>query len=381
MTDLLTTFQDRTPAIVDLLARLVEHESPSDDKAMVDRLITFIHDAAQVRGASSLRRFPTQDVGDCLLAKWNESAPGKPILFLCHADTVHPAGTLAGHPVRQDDGRLYGPGALDMKAGIALALEVIEGLRARGDLPARPIWLLVTSDEEIGSGTSEPIIVETAQQAGLVLTMEPAAPGEALKIARKAVMTYRLDIEGRASHAGNAPEQGLNAIIEFAQQAMRIHALNDYQRGTSLSVTQVQGGTASNVIPAHVTALIDGRCLTLAAASAIRAFMTQLTPFIPGCHVKVTPLHERPPLEFNAQMQRDFEQVKAVGERVGVTVRGESVGGGSDGSITAAHGIPTLDGLGPAGDGMHATHEHVLISSLARRAALAAGILQQWDMR
>jgi glutamate carboxypeptidase len=379
MMDYQAYFEGRLPSMLDLLTKLVTLESPSDDKRLVDRVVMFAADEASNRGAQ-ITHFPMQDVGDLALAKWNADAPGKPILFLCHLDTVHPAGTLAGRPVRVDDGRFYGPGALDMKAGAMLALEVISALRERGELPPRPIWLLLTSDEEIGSPASEPVIEQVARQAGLVLTMEPAAPGEALKIARKGVGTYRIDIEGKAAHAGSEPEKGLNAIIEFAQQALRLNGLNDLKRGTSVSVTQVTGGTASNVIPAHVTAMVDVRALTAQALTELHDAVMSAVPFIPGCHVKVTRLHYRPPMEFNAQMQRDFAQAKAIGERVGVTVRGESVGGGSDGSITAALGIPTLDGMGADGEGMHAVHENVLISSLPRRAALIAGILRDWVM-
>lgn len=379
MLDYLNYFEAKLPSMLDLLSRLVTLESPSDDKTLVDRVVMFAADEASNRGAA-ITHFPMQDVGDLALAKWNADAPGKPILFLCHLDTVHPAGTLAGRPVRIEDGRFYGPGALDMKAGAMLVLEVISGLRERGELPPRPIWLLLTSDEEIGSPASEPVIEQVAREAGLVLTMEPAAPGEALKIARKGVGTYRIDIEGRAAHAGSEPEKGLNAIIEFAQQVLRLNGLNDLKRGTSVSVTQVTGGTASNVIPARVTAMVDVRFLTVQAMHDIHESIMDAEPFVPGCHVKVTGLHRRPPMEYNAQMQRDFAQAKAIGERVGVTVRGESVGGGSDGSITAALGMPTLDGMGADGEGMHAVHEHVLISSLPRRAALIAGILRDWVM-
>jgi glutamate carboxypeptidase len=379
MSDYRAYFEARLPAMLDLLTKLVTLESPSHDKRLVDRVVMFAAEEASQRGAQ-ITHYPMQDVGDLALAKWNADAPGKPILFLCHLDTVHPAGTLAGRPVRIEDGRFYAPGALDMKAGAMLALEVISGLRERGEFPARPIWLLFTSDEEIGSPESEPVIEQVARQAGLVLTMEPAAAGEALKIARKGVGTYRIDIEGRAAHAGNEPEKGANAIIEFAQQALRLNALNDLRRGTSVSVTQVGGGTASNVIPAHVTAMVDVRFATLQAMQDIHEAIMNAAPFVPGCHIKVTELHRRPPMEFNAQMQRDFAQAQAIGERVGVAVRGESVGGGSDGSFTAALGIPTLDGLGADGAGMHAAHEHVLISSLPRRAALIAGILREWVM-
>lgn len=378
MSDMIAYFETRIPLMLDLLTELVRRESPSDDKAAVDAVITYVGEAAQARGAASIERFPLSEVGDCLLAKWNPDAEGQPILFICHQDTVHPIGSLAKMPIRVDDGKFYGPGALDMKAGTMLALETIEGLRARGDLPARPIWLLATSDEEIGTHHCEPIIERAARQAALVLCMEPAAVDEALKIQRKGVAGYDIEIVGRASHAGNAPEQGVNAIIAFAQQALRLNALNDLRRGTSVSVTTVQGGTKSNVIPAHVRAEIDVRFITVQTMHNLHEQIMDAEPHLPGSVVNIALRSRRPPMEFNDQMRRDFEQAQQIGAALGLTVRGESVGGGSDGSLTAAWGIPTLDGMGATGTGMHADDEQVWISSLARRAALIAGILRGW---
>src|SRR5690606_2388933 len=186
---------------------------------------------------------PVAEVGDMRLAKWNENAPGLPILFLIDIDTVWPIGTLAARPVRIDDeGRLFGPGAIDMKAGIAIVPTAIRGLVEHGELPQRPIWVLMTSDEEVGSIHSKQTIIDTAKQCGLVLVMEPATKDEALKTWRKGIATYEIQVEGRASHAGNAPEQGINATVELAQQIMELNAMNDLRHGTSVSVTMVNGG-------------------------------------------------------------------------------------------------------------------------------------------
>lgn len=379
MSELLTYFRSRQPQMVDFLTTLVEYETPTTDKAAVDRLGAFMEAQFRELGAA-VTRLPQEKVGDFLLAKWNADAPGRPILFLIHIDTVWPLGTLAERPTRIDDeGRLFGPGAIDMKGGITAALWALRGLVERGELPQRPIWVLMTSDEEVGSVYSEPVIREVAAQCGLVLVMEPATKEEALKTWRKGVGTYTITVEGRPAHAGNAPEQGINAVIELAQQALRLHALNDLKNGTSVSVTVFHGGSATNVIPAKASAEVDVRTLNARAWDEIKAQITNLRPFIPGAKVTVTPGHVRGPMEHNEQMKRTFAQCKAIGERYGLTVREDGSGGGSDGNFTAHMGIPTLDGLGPQGDGLHALHEHVVLASLPRRATLLAAMLKDWQ--
>lgn len=378
MSDLLNYFTDHTQAMVDLLTTMVQYETPSDDKALVDAFGAFMEGEFKGMGAS-VTRYTQAEVGDYLLAKWNESAPGKPILFLVHIDTVWAQGTLANDmPIRIDEGKLYGPGAVDMKGGITVMLSALRGLIERDELPARPIWVLMNTDEEIGSKASTPLIEESARQAALVLVMEPGTKDGAIKIARKGIATFKVQVEGRASHAGNAPEQGINAIVELAQQIAKINGLNDLRNGTSVSVTMADGGSASNVIPAKASAYIDSRMLTQRAMDDIRAALNKLEPFVPGAKVSVEEQHSRGPMEYNATMQTAFERAKTIGAQYGVTVRGESVGGGSDGNTTAAMGVPTLDGLGAVGDGLHALHEHVLISSLAQRATLVAAILKEW---
>jgi glutamate carboxypeptidase len=378
MSDLLTYFQNQCQPMIDFLTRLVNYETPTSSKDHVDGLGAFLEAEFRNLGAT-VRRFHQETVGDCLLAKWNENASGKPIMFLIHIDTVWPVGTLAERPVRIDDeGKLFGPGAIDMKGGITAALWSIKGLIERGDLPTRPIWMLMTGDEETGSTFSTPVIVDAARQCGLVLVMEPATQEEALKTWRKGIATYTVSVEGRASHAGNAPEKGINAVVELAQQTLALHSMNDLRHGTSVSVTMVNGGIAANVIPAQASAKVDVRALTMAALNETHDNIMGLEPLTPGAKVTVENHHLRGPMEHNAQMQADFAQCKAIGERLGLTVREDGSGGGSDGNTTASLGISTLDGLGPAGDGLHAVHEHVILNSLPRRAALLAAMLQEW---
>ncbi len=379
MSDLLNFFEKERQTMVDLLTDLIAYETFTAEKAYVDKLGVFMEGQFSGLGASSIQRYPQTAVGDFLLAQWNEDAPGKSILFLIHIDTVWPIGTLKERPVTIDeDGKLFGPGAVDMKGGITIVLTALRGLIELGQMPNRPIQVLMTSDEEVGSIHSESLIKDLANDAGLVLVMEPGTKEGALKTWRKGIASYGITIEGRASHAGNAPEQGINSVIEFAQQALHINELNDLRNGTSVSVTMVNGGSAGNVIPARTEAHVDTRMMTMLEMRRIDKAMNNLQPFIPGAKISVVTKAARGPMEHDDQMKATFAQVKAIGEKLGLTVREDGSGGGSDGNFTAAMGIPTLDGLGPQGDGLHAVHEHVVINSLPKRATLIAGILRDW---
>ena len=231
MSELLNYFADRTESMLDALTEMVRRESFTREKAQVDRLVDWMGERFQAMKADSILRYPQETCGDFLLAKWNADAPGKPFLFLVHVDTVHPIGSLETMPIKIEDGRYYGPGSLDMKGGTVIALEAIDGLRRRGQLPARPVLFLVTTEEEIGSPVSEPLIKRLAADSELVLVMEPATKEGAIKTWRKGGGKYELIVEGRAAHAGIAPQEGINAIIEFAQQALEINRLNDLKYG------------------------------------------------------------------------------------------------------------------------------------------------------
>jgi glutamate carboxypeptidase len=380
MSDLLSYFQNQRQAMIDLLTTLVHYETPTLDKAHVDQMGAFLEAQFRELGASSVTRIPQSQVGDLLVAKWNENAPGKPIMFLIHIDTVWPLGTLAERPVRiDDDGRLFGPGAIDMKGGITVTLAALRGLKERGELPERPIWIMMTTDEEVGSIYSHDPIEEYARHCGLVLVMEPATIDEALKTWRKGIATYRLEIEGLPAHAGNAPEKGINAIIDFAQQALKLRDWNDYKRGITVSVTMVEGGSATNVIPAKTVAHVDTRALTITDWQETYNRMMALEPIVPGAKLKVSMINGHKPMEHDATMIRSFAQCKQIGEQYGLTIREDGSGGASDGNTVAAMGIPVLDGLGPQGDGLHALHEHVVINSMPRRATLLAAMLKEWQ--
>lgn len=376
MSELLQVFRSRQHDMLECLSAMVERESTTREKAKVDLLVDFMEARLNSLGADSISRIPQVEVGDFLYATWNAAAPGKPYLFLVHIDTVHPIGSLKTMPIKIEEARYYGPGALDMKAGAVIVLEAISVLAERKQLPYRPIHLLMTTDEEIGSPFSEALIKELAARCELVLVTEPATKEGTIKTWRKGGGKYELLIEGRASHAGIAPQEGINAIIEFAQQALDINRLNDLKYGTSVSVTVVEGGSAGNVIPAQTRAHIDTRVLTMEAMQNLHEALSNLHPKMPGAKVSCIRRHHRPPMERRPAL---FEKAAAIGERYGVTIYEGGTGGGSDGNFTAAMGIPTLDGLGAHGDGAHALREHVIIDSLPRQATLIAAILMEWD--
>lgn len=371
-------FTDQQDAMVKLLMELASIESFTIEKAAVDQVGAFLADTLSDFGVEDITTYPRETVGDILLAKWNTNASGKPILIMAHMDTVWPIGTLETMPVRiEDDERIHGPGTLDMKAGIVIPLFAIKGLMERGEMPEHPIWFLFTSDEEVGSQQSQELIEELGQQAALVLVTEPANKDNSIKIWRKGVAPFTLYVKGRASHAGIAPEQGLNAIIEFANQALEINKLNDWPNGTSVSVTLVEGGSASNVIPAEVKAHIDVRVMKESEYQRILTAFAKAASYMPGIEVSIEPSRYRPPMEYRPEL---FAQTKKIADGVGIAIHGDGTGGGSDGSFTAALGIPTLDGLGAEGTGAHADHEHVMISSLPKKAALIAAILRDWQV-
>lgn len=378
MTELLDHFRNKQDDIVALLTQLIEHETPTRDKAQVDALADFIVDWLETNHTSSVTRYPVAEVGDVVLGRWHEDAPGKPLLVLMHMDTVWDVGTLTARPIRMEDGLLYAPGAIDMKGGLAVAMAAIEGLLERNELPERPIWFMFTGDEEKGSIYSEPYIREAAAQAELVLVMEPPTKEGALKTARKGVANYTVEVIGRASHAGNHPEEGLNAIVEMSQQIVGISQLQDLRNGISVAVNTIEGGTATNVIAARAVATIDVRTFTQHDMDRVHEELMDLMPKMPGVQVTATLNHMRGAMERTEQIASAFNKARDIAKDIGLTVHEDTVGGGSDGNITASMGISTLDGLGPRGTGLHADHEHVIIRSLPERAAHLAAIFRDW---
>ncbi|GAB4425856.1 MAG: M20 family metallopeptidase [Anaerolineales bacterium] len=358
-----------------LLKRLVETESPSSDKAAVDRVGAIVADEARRLGAA-LEIAPVKDAGDHLIARWGRGAGG--ILLLCHMDTVFPLGTLEKMPYHESDGKIYGPGVLDMKSGIVIALEAVERLQTRGGL-ARRVTLLCTSDEEVGSLTSEQLIVKLAKEAELVLVLESALSDGSLKTWRKGVGEFWVKVKGRAAHAGGNHAEGRNAIEEMAHQVLAIQKMTDYEKGTTLNVGVIQGGTVSNVVPEEAVAQVDVRVMQPGEWERVESEMRALKPVLDGTSLEITGGLNRPPMPFDQTMKTTFEKIQAIGAEIGLDLKAGGSGGGSDGNFVAPLGIPVMDGLGAIGEGLHSGREFIDADSLEERAGLLAAIIEKWQ--
>ncbi len=362
--------------MVETIRRLVEIESPSDNKQAVDRCSAFVaEEFAALGGRAEFHR--VADAGNHLQVDFPGETQQKPVLLLGHYDTVYPMGTLTSMPCRIGNGRLWGPGVLDMKSGIALMLYALQGLKAwHGQLP-RPVTVLLVSDEEIGSETSRHITESLARQSSGVLVLEPSyGPRGAVKTARKGVGEYSLRITGVASHSGLDFEKGQSAILEMARQILAISKMVDVKRGLTINVGLVEGGTRVNVVAADATANIDVRIARMKDAAFIDKKLRSLKPVNRKCKLEITGAIDRPPMERTHGVAMLYNKAVQIGRELGWKVSEAAVGGGSDGNFTAGLGVPTLDGLGGVGDGAHAVHEFISINELPRRAALLAGLIE-----
>jgi glutamate carboxypeptidase len=373
MEPLLSYCEAQLSQIVETTETLVRLESPSTDKTAVDRCG---HELASrlARLGAHVETLPQTECGDHIRAE--VPGDGRPVLLLGHFDTVWPLGTLRRMPVARRDGHLQGPGTFDMKAGLAIALTAVDALRKTGTAHP-PVVMLWTTDEEIGSRTSRATIEAEARNARAVLVLEPSLPGGALKTSRKGCGEFELTVHGVAAHAGLDPGRGASAIHELASQIAAIERLQDLPRGISVNVGVVTGGTRPNVVAEEARAVIDVRVPTAADGERIEAAIRALQPARPGTRLSIRGGFERPPLERSAGVARLFDLARDVARALGRDLTEGATGGGSDGNFTAALGVPTLDGLGPVGDGAHAQHEHVVMSELPWRAALVAALLNR----
>lgn len=375
--DRMRFFTERKDSITETIRQLVEIESPSDNKQAVDQLGTLLAGRFEQLGGHA-KFHHVQNFGNHLQVDFSGTRGGKPVLLLGHMDTVYPMGTLSAMPCRAADGRLWGPGTLDMKSGIALMLHALEGLRTwHGDSLPRPVTVLLVSDEEVGSDSSRRITESLARKSEAVLVLEPSYGIKgALKTARKGVGEYTLKVTGKAAHSGLDFDMGESAIVEMAKQITAISRLVEMKRGLTLNVGLVSGGTRTNVIPAQATASLDVRVARMKDAAVIDRRLRALKPFNRKCNLEIKGGVNRPPMERSAGVALLYKRASDIARKLGWRLEEASVGGGSDGNFTASLGIPTLDGLGGVGEGAHATHESVIISELPRRATLLAELIE-----
>ena len=367
--------RSRENQILGLMRDLVEVESPSDNKAAVDRCVDLAARMCTEIGGR-VRRHRQREFGDLLEARFGRGKRGlKPVLILGHLDTVWPLGTLKQMPFKVEKGRAWGPGTLDMKAGVAMALTALENLLQAGSL-IRPVILLLVSDEEIGSTVSRQLTEKLARECEAVFVLEPAQGiAGAYKTARKGIAGYTIRITGVAAHSGVDFEKGHSAIAELARQVGVIQGFTDLSRGTTVNVGTIQGGTRSNVIAAEAWAEVDVRVAKLADATRIDKRFRRLHVFDRDCALKVEGGLNRPPMERTRGTVALFRRAATLAGVMGFDLQEAATGGGSDGNFTSALGVPTLDGMGAVGEGAHAVHESVVLKDLAPRTALLAAML------
>lgn len=357
----------RSDEAVALLGNLAALDAPSGDVALLEGTAEMLESQLVALGFSVDRI--EGPVGAHLVAR----SPGKgaPILVLGHYDTVWARGTAAERPLRLEGAAAYGPGVFDMRGGIAAALTAIAILRD-GDMPDRPLSVLLTADEETGSLTSQQEIIRIGREAHAVLIPEPPMPGGGLKTQRKGVLSYTLRVTGRAAHAGLDPERGTSAISELLTLAAATERAASSSDGTTVNVGVIEGGTRANVVAAAARAEIDVRVATMAEYERMTSFFDGLRPHLPGAALEVKLLHSRPPLERTPAIAAAVDRAREIAALVGVDLGEGAAGGGSDGNFLAPLGVAVLDGLGPDGGGAHALDEHVLLDSLEQRVVLIA---------
>ena len=376
MDSLLAYAQSAQDQIAASLKQFVECESPSDDPAAVDRFVDLVADS--LSGLGKVRTFPGGRFGKHLQCEL--SLPGRhkdgQVLALGHSDTVWPAGTLVHMPFREGDGRLWGPGVLDMKAGIAFFVFAVKALRDLDTPVRRNVLLQLNSDEEVGSESSRPLTEEAAKHSIAVLVLEPGTGLEGkFKTARKGVGDYTVTVRGRASHAGVDFSAGASAIVELARQIEKIAGFTNPDRGITVNPGVIRGGTRTNVVAEFAQAEVDIRVQRLKDGPALDRKFRSLKPFDNRCRIEVEGGLNRPPMERSPGIVKLFRQAQKLGREIGVEIEESMTGGGSDGNFTAALGVPTLDGIGGVGEGAHAANESILVNRIADRTALLAKLL------
>lgn len=365
---------ERQDATLTLLKTLVELESPTSDKPALDRLIDFLEGELRARGAE-VERLKQVEYGDLLVARFGSG--DKPLHVMTHVDTVWPIGTIERLPWRIEGDHAHGPGIYDMKASAAMmftALDILTQL----NVSHRPVVWTINTEEEVGSPVSRAVLEAEARNVEMVLCLEPPVPPDgSLKTERKGVGMFEMEIVGRASHAGADHSAGISAIEELARQTQWLHGLTDYDKGTTVNVGVIEGGTKRNVVAAHASALIDLRVTSVAEAERVVPALLGASAQLEGASVHVTGDMNRPPMERTETIIAAFQRAQAIGRLIEQDLTEASTGGGSDGNFTAAIGAPTLDGLGCPGDGGHADTEHIIVSELAPRTALIAALLAE----
>ncbi|PFG04514.1 M20 family metallopeptidase [Bacillus sp. es.034] len=377
MEEVVQFIKDKEAEMVDLLKQIVEHETPTANKELTDKLGAWIAEQFTRLTGGRTETIVNEQYGNHIRAEWGEGE--EQILFLAHFDTVWPEGTIQEKPFRIVDGKAFGPGVFDMKGGIIQGLFAVHALHSLGKKLNKRVVFLFNSDEELGSPTSQELIEKEAARSERVFVLEPAMSTEgALKTSRKGVGIFQLKVDGKPAHSGIDPEKGVSAIGEIASQISYLHSLTDLSIGTTVNVGTVNGGTSSNVIAATAVAEIDLRVKAQEEFERVIPMIENLEPQDERTSLVVTGGINRPPLERTEEVRKMFQNAKSLAEQyLGFELKEKETGGGSDGNFSAQL-APTLDGLGAVGDGAHANHEHLIVKEMPVRSALVALLLLEF---
>lgn len=362
-------YKSRQGEMINFLKELVRLESPSNDKKAVNRCTAFLAQTLRKNGAR-VTRYPQEEIGDLYLAEFPAKKPKEKreqILILTHIDTVWPVGKIEEMPFYLSGSKLHGPGVLDMKAGIVVAAFTLKTLNDLNIVPEKKIALFINSAEEIGNVNSHALIEKLAKKSAKVLCLEPSLPGGSLKIQRKGRLVVRLMSTGKAAHAGN-PEQGVNAIEELMCQFRALSRLKTKEITVNIGV--IEGGEKANIVAENAWAALDIRFWNNRQKQKILDYFKQISPCLPGARIKYKVESLTPPMEKTKRNLQLLKEIQAVADSLGMTLQAGKAGGGSDASLASSQNVPTLDGLGPDGDGIHAENEHLILPSLVERAAL-----------
>ena len=368
-------FENRKERTVRLIQQLVEIESPSRDEAGSRVAASWIEaETRKIGDDFTIERQTVEGYGEHLLIRAFPRDGAKSVLLLGHTDTVHPRGAKEKNPTRLEQGRLYGCGSFDMKANIVVMLEILRCFKELGETPARPLTILLSCDEEIGSPTGRAVVEREAADAEICLVGEPSAEGR-VKTGRKGTGMFAISTRGIPAHAGLEPEKGASAILEIARQIEIVHGLSDLSVGTTVNVCTIKGGTTSNVIPEHASCEVDVRFSSMSEAARIEQAINSLAPVDERVKLRIDGEINRPPMERSERVLALYEKARRIAAEFDYELGETQVGGASDGNFVAALGVPVLDGLGVTGSGAHTLEEYVVVDDIPKRAALLAKLL------
>ena len=371
---ILDHFRSRQDAIIESIREIVEIESPSCDAGRSRAVVLWVENEARKIGLDlEIKKIAAAEYGEHLIIRAFPGA-GKPVLLLGHTDTVHPVGTKLANPTRIDGDKFFGCGIFDMKANVVLILEAIRYFAESGSKPAKPVTILLSCDEEVGSYTGRELVEREAAGSEFCCVFEPSAAG-CVKTGRKGTGMFTIKAHGIPAHAGLEPEKGASAILEISRQIEKLHALNNVSAGTTVNVCTAKGGTTTNVIPEHAECSVDVRFSKMDEAARIDEAICGVRPVDERVSLDISGGINRPPMERTPEVVALFEKARILANGFGYELGETQVGGASDGNFVAALGIPVLDGLGIAGDGAHTLHEHILVSDIAQRCTLATLLL------